>query len=95
MIASRFQFPNNVGRSSDQAGDAFDQALLLGRLILTDDGRTGRVRGFVPGPETGFSALEVEGMDGGTSLLSPREVRFVYSASDQDSGRRRSCSPIE
>lgn len=84
MIASGFQFPNNVGRSLDQARDELDQALLLGRLILTDDGRTGRVRGFVPDAESRFSALEVEGMDGGRSLLSPRDVRFVYSTRDHD-----------
>jgi hypothetical protein len=82
MIASRFQFPDNVGQSSDRTSDALDQALLLGRLILTDDGRTGRVRGFVPDPEKPFSALEVEGMDGGMSLLSPRDIRFVYSSGD-------------
>jgi hypothetical protein len=84
MIASRFQFPDNVGKSSHRSSDALDQALLLGRLILTDDGRTGRVRRFVSDPENRFSALEVEGMDGGMSLLSPRDVRFIYSTSDHD-----------
>lgn len=84
MIASRFQFPNNVGRSLDQARDELDQALFLGCLILTDDGRTGRVRGFVTGPERGLPALEVEGIDGGMSLLSPRDIRFIYSTRDHD-----------
>jgi len=77
MIASRFQFPNNVGRS-DRVNDPLDQSVLLGCLILTDDGRTGRVRRFVPGPENRFPALEVESLDGATSILSPRDVRFVY-----------------
>ncbi len=79
MIASRFQFPNDAGRRSGRANHRHDQWLPLGCLILTDDGRTGHVRRFVPDSENRFSALEVEGPDGATSILSPRDVRFIYS----------------
>ena len=79
MIAARIAFPNDIGRESDRAEDSRDQLALLGSVILTDDGRTGRVRRFVPGSENRVSALEVEGLDGAKSLLSPRDVRFIYS----------------
>jgi hypothetical protein len=95
MIASRFQFPNNAGRSSHRADDALDQSVLLGCLVLTDDGRTGRVRRFVPDPENHFSALEVEGLDGATSILSPRDVRFIYPTRGHDSEQQRDRSLAE
>jgi hypothetical protein len=65
-----------------QSGGSFDRLAVTGRLILTDDGRVGRVRRVLIAPEGHGTELEVEGPDGAISLLSPRDVRFIYAIRD-------------
>lgn len=79
MIAFPIPLPDDAGRGS---GGLLDRLELTGRLILTDDGRVGRVRRVLIGSENRDTELEVEGPDGATTMLSPRDVRFIYAIHD-------------
>jgi hypothetical protein len=84
MIASRFQFLFSSGRKMSHGHEALDRLVLPGHVVLTDDGRWGRVRRLTCSLQDRDSRLEVEGPDGATCLLSPRDVRFIYSRNSGD-----------
>ncbi|KPJ95435.1 MAG: hypothetical protein AMS18_02885 [Gemmatimonas sp. SG8_17] len=66
--------------NSSESPGSLDELLLPGRLVLSDDGRLGRIRRLIVEDSAGpFPVrLEVEGLDGTRCILIANEVRFVY-----------------
>ena len=78
MIAFALQFPQS-GDSNCTGTACVARLVAPGYLVITDDGRLGRVCRVHIGADSQLpSAFEVEAPNGTTTLLFPRELRFVF-----------------
>jgi len=71
--------PPAVMRRIRRRSRTVPSVLKPGSLVLTDEGLLGRVKRLIGKQGSVWPAeLEVDDMNGGTALVSPRDIRLVY-----------------
>jgi hypothetical protein len=79
LVVASHQSGNHSATIREAGTQSIEELVRPGHLVLTDDGRLGRVSRVIKAPESSHhSELELHGENGAKSIHSSRELRFIY-----------------